>query len=56
MGPGDFTTEGHFLVLTGVDENGEILLHDPNSKKRSHQSWNLERLMKQIRNLWTYSS
>ena len=54
MGPGDFTTQGHFLVLTGVDNDGKILVHDPNSRKRSEQSWELARLMTQIRNLWTY--
>lgn len=55
MGPGDFTTQGHFLVLTGVDDQGKILVHDPNSRKRSGQSWELKRLMGQIRNLWAYS-
>lgn len=55
VGPGDFTTQGHFLVLTGVDSDGKIQLHDPNSRKRSEKSWELENLMTQIRNLWTYS-
>ena len=31
LGPGDFTTTGHFIVLTGVDENGGIIVNDPNS-------------------------
>lgn len=55
MGPGDFTTGGHFLVLTGVDENGDICLHDPNSPMRSEQHWELDRLMRQMKNLWAYS-
>lgn len=55
VGPGDFTTQGHFLVLTGVDKNGKILINDPNSKKRSEKKWDLDRLMSQIRNLWAYS-
>ena len=55
MGPGDFTTQGHFLVLTGVDSAGKIQLNDPNSKKRSGQGWELSRLMSQIRNLWAYT-
>lgn len=54
MGPGDFTTQGHFLVLTGVDADGKILVHDPNSRKRSGRSWEIKRLMSQIKNLWTY--
>lgn len=55
VGPGDFTTSGHFLVLTGADDSGKILLHDPNSIIRSQKAWDLEQLMGQIRNLWSYS-
>lgn len=54
VGPGDFTTQGHFLVLIGVDSDGKIILHDPNSRKRSEKRWDLENLMSQIRNLWAY--
>lgn len=32
VGPGDFTTEGHFIVLAGV-EDGKIIVNDPNSRK-----------------------
>ncbi len=55
VGPGDFTTQGHFLVLAGVEEDGKIIINDPNSPKRSGKRWKLKRLLKQIRNLWAYS-
>lgn len=56
MGPGDFTTEGHFIVLAGVDEaSGEILVNDPNSRENSIRTWDVERIMGQIKNLWCYS-
>ena len=55
MGPGDFTTTGHFIVLTGIGDNGDVLVNDPNSKKNSEKSWSIEKLIPQIRNLWTYS-
>lgn len=55
VGPGDFTTSGHFLVLRGVNESGKILLNDPNSVIRTEQSWDVEDLMAQIRNLWSYT-
>ncbi|MDE6566541.1 MAG: C39 family peptidase [Lachnospiraceae bacterium] len=55
VGPGDFTTQGHFLVLTGMDAEGKIIVNDPNSIKRSKKKWELDRLMSQIRNLWAYS-
>lgn len=54
MRPGDFTTSGHFLVLAGIDTNGNIIVNDPNSRKRSEKTWNLDRLLPQIKNLWVY--
>lgn len=55
MGAGDFTKAGHFIVLTGVDEDGQIIVNDPNSKENSSKSWELEKLMRQMKNLWSYS-
>ena len=55
MGPGDFTTSGHFIVLSGVDENGQIKICDPNSRMNSEKSWKAEVLIPQMRNLWSYS-
>ena len=54
MGPGDFTDAGHFLVLTGVDKNGDIILQDPNSVERTKQHWDVQKLMNQMKNLWSY--
>lgn len=55
VGAGDFTDSGHFLVLTGIDEDGKITLNDPNSKIRSKETWDMDQLMRQIKNLWAYS-
>ncbi|HIY63021.1 MAG TPA: C39 family peptidase [Candidatus Mediterraneibacter stercoripullorum] len=52
MRPGDFTTSGHFIVLTGV-ENGKIRVNDPNSKVNSEKLWDYDRLESQINNLWS---
>lgn len=54
MYPGDFTYSGHFIVLTGVDANGDIILNDPNSKKNSQKHWQMDKLLPQIRSLWLY--
>ncbi len=51
---GDFTTTGHFIVLTEV-KNGKIKVNDPNSIKRSTMLWDYERLEPQIKNLWKFS-
>ena len=55
MRKGDFTDSGHFIVLKAADENGRILLCDPNSRKNSEKAWELSELMPQIKNLWGYS-
>lgn len=55
MGPGDFTDQGHFIVLTGIDDEGQITIADPNSPRKSSQSWEPERLMQQALCLWAYT-
>lgn len=54
MGPGVFTTTGHFIVLTGY-EDGMYRVNDPNSVKRSNQLWEFSQFQDQIRNLWAIS-
>ena len=51
MGPGDFTTKGHFIVMVGC-EDGKIKVNDPNSKANSEKLWNYDDIYKQIKNLW----
>lgn len=53
MGPGDFTTSGHFIVLTGY-ENGKLKVNDPNSTENSEKLWDYGRISGQIRNLWVF--
>lgn len=55
MGPGDFTDAGHFIVLSGMDEEGYVVVKDPNSRANSEKHWDLERLMSQMKNLWAYN-
>lgn len=55
MRPGDFTTSGHFIVLSGVDADGKITVLDPNSIKNSEKSWDIDTLIPQIKNLWAYT-
>ena len=51
MGPGVFTTTGHFIVLTGY-ENGKFTVNDPNSRSRSQQLWEYHSFAGDIGNLW----
>lgn len=41
MSKGHFTSSGHFIVLRGVTEDGNILVADPASVKRSNKEWAL---------------
>ena len=51
MGPGDFTTAGHYIVLAG-EEDGLIRVNDPNSIANSEKLWAFEDIESQFRNLW----
>lgn len=53
--PGDFTTTGHFILLTGMTEEG-IRVNDPNSPQNSNRLWTYAELEPQIRNLWAFSA
>lgn len=51
MGPGDFTTTGHYIVLTGY-ENGMVSINDPNSTENSGKLWSFADIQSQIENIW----
>lgn len=54
MRPGDFTTAGHFIVISDY-QDGKFVVHDPNSKIRSQKLWDFNTLSHQIKNLWSFS-
>ena len=51
MGAGDFTSTGHYIVITGL-KDGMFVVNDPNSVENSEMLWSYERIEDQIRNLW----
>lgn len=51
MRPGDFTTQGHFILIRGYDENG-FFVNDPNRRSTSGRQWEYDTLRYQINNLW----
>lgn len=55
VGPGTFTSTGHFLVLTGLTDDGKITVNDPNSKINSSKSWDIDVFLKESKNLWKMS-
>lgn len=55
MGPGTFTTVGHFIVMTGITEDGKIIVNDPDSKEKSEKTWDVSVFMEEANNLWSFS-
>lgn len=55
MGEGDFTTQGHFIVLVGVTDEGMILVNDPNSKSNTEKEWEAQVLLDQMKGMWVIS-
>ena len=53
MGPGDFTSDGHFVVFTACADN-KISVNDPNSLKRTRE-WDYSELAPQIVKVWAMS-
>lgn len=54
MGPGYFTQNGHFIVMTGY-ENGQIRINDPFSEENSARTWSYAEIQDQIKAMWVYS-
>ena len=54
VGPGDFTTTGHYMVMVGV-EDGLIRINDCNSYANSSKLWDFDQIESQIRNMWAIS-
>ena len=51
MGPGDFTTDGHFILFSG-EEDGKIRINDPNSRRNSGRLWDYDAIAEQIYGMW----
>lgn len=54
MGPGDFTKEGHFIVMTGY-ENGNIKINDPFSIKNTNATWTYAQIKDQVKAMWVFT-
>ena len=55
MGPGNFTTTGHFIVLKEY-KDGKLLVNDPNSYKNSEKAWSFDEFKGEIKNMWAFSA
>ena len=55
MKPGHFTQNGHFIVLTGMTEDGKITVADPSSESRSQQTWDIDVFLREGKQQWSFS-
>ena len=55
MRPGDFTKGGHFIVFSGMDQDGTIRVNDPASRERSTKKWDALRALNQAKQFWAVS-
>lgn len=55
MGPGKFTSSGHFILLTGVTDNGKIIINDSDNIGRSKKTWDIDVFIQEAQNLWSFS-
>lgn len=53
VGPGHFTSAGHFIVVTGY-EDGYFTINDPNSYENSQRKWAYDEFQDQIKNIWSF--
>lgn len=49
VGAGYFSTGGHYIVLRGINQAGEVLVEDPSSPKRSARSYPVSVILREAK-------
>ena len=55
MNIGDFTNVGHFIVLSDINDSGNVTVHDPASAWRSSHTWPIDTIVDQSTYSWALS-
>ncbi len=55
VGPGDFTTGGHYIVIAGLADDGTLVVNDPYSAERSAKTWDVDQVIGQTKALYSYA-
>ena len=51
VGKGDFTSSGHFIVLLGINNDGKVVVADPNSISNSITNYDIDSILAQTANI-----
>lgn len=54
MGPGHFTDNGHFILITGATDDGRVNIVDPQSLENTQTPWDPALIIKEARNPCEY--
>lgn len=54
--PGEFTKSGHFIVLTGLTEDGYVVVNDPSHPDKSGKKYSASYLAGQGKAWWNFSN
>ena len=54
MHAGTFTKGGHFIVLTGINDDGSISVADPNSEERSKNAYDINTFVNEGNEMWSF--
>lgn len=54
--PGLFTEYGHFVVITGMNTDGTLVMNDPYSEERSNKSWDIDTIVEESQGFYAYDA
>lgn len=55
MAMGSFGTSATYIVVTGIDEHGQLTVVDPLSRDRTSRHWSFDEITSQTTGLWSYT-
>ena len=54
FGPGIFTQYGHYVVITGMNQDQSLIMNDPYSEERSNQTWPIDTIVEESIAFYAY--
>ncbi len=54
MGPGHFTSEGHFIIITDYWSGSQVSIADPNSLENTQKAWDIQLLIDELHSAAVY--